>query len=205
MQVCEITRSKDNRCWGIYKMDFYDKTYYFEKSDLTICQLQETFDDLVYQKLNVKGKVVIDLGSNIGDTPIYFVWAGAKKVYGFECDKEVYDLSVKNVLLNNMQDKIHLFEGKVEDIGSALCKVSNEDYCNMVLKIDIEHDEFDVVRNDSLQQLDLFDSIIMEYHDNPETIISYLETLGFKVETWIDKKRTKDFNWRTLGYILATK
>src|SRR5438132_253853 len=59
-----------------------------------------------YAKLPVKEKIVIDVGSNIGDTPIYFALQGAKKIIGLEPFPRNYELANKNIITNNLSDKI---------------------------------------------------------------------------------------------------
>lgn len=60
----------------------------------------EYFTDY-YSKFNInyENKVIIDIGSNSGDSPLYFASKGAK-VYGFEPMKEHYNMSLENLKLN---------------------------------------------------------------------------------------------------------
>jgi len=48
---------------------------------------------------NWNGKVVVDVGAECGDTPLYFASMGAK-VYAFEPIKEYYDAMIRNFNLN---------------------------------------------------------------------------------------------------------
>ena len=59
-----------------------------------------------YKWLNVKGKNVIDIGANIGDSAIYFALKGAKHVYAFEPYLYSCYIANKNARLNGLQDKI---------------------------------------------------------------------------------------------------
>ena len=63
-----------------------------------------------YGKLKVSEKWVVDIGSNIGDSAIYFVTNGAKKVLGIEPFPKSYELATKNVKENNLQDKIEIIQ-----------------------------------------------------------------------------------------------
>ena len=54
---------------------------------------------LINSKIDWNGKVVVDVGPEFGDTPLYFANLGAK-VYAFEALKEHYDGMVRNVHLN---------------------------------------------------------------------------------------------------------
>lgn len=60
----------------------------------------------VYHTLPVKGKVVVDIGTNIGDSPIYFALSGAEKIIGLEPYPKNYEIARKNVELNNLSEKI---------------------------------------------------------------------------------------------------
>lgn len=49
-----------------------------------------------YGVVNVSGKIVLDVGAFIGDTPIYWVYKGARKVYAIEPVPEHYELLCLN-------------------------------------------------------------------------------------------------------------
>ncbi|MEM1944929.1 MAG: FkbM family methyltransferase [Thermoproteota archaeon] len=50
-----------------------------------------------YKDAEVLGKTVLDIGANIGDTALYWLWRGAKKVIAVEPVPEHYEALVKNV------------------------------------------------------------------------------------------------------------
>ncbi len=60
----------------------------------------------VYRILPVRGKVVLDIGANIGDSAIYFALRGASKVIGVEPFPDNYEMARKNVALNNFSGRI---------------------------------------------------------------------------------------------------
>jgi len=64
-----------------------------------------------------KMETVLDIGAHIGGTTILCASKGAE-VYAYEPHKENFDLLVKNVELNNLQNKVHCFNqgigGKTE-------------------------------------------------------------------------------------------
>ena len=62
------------------------------------------FVEKEYDILSVKDKIVVDIGANIGDSSIYFVKRGARKVYAIEPNQELYQLAKKNISLNSMSD-----------------------------------------------------------------------------------------------------
>jgi FkbM family methyltransferase len=59
-----------------------------------------------YQRLPVQDKTVIDIGANIGDSPIYFALRGAKKVIALEPCLESYSIAISNLKTNDLLDKI---------------------------------------------------------------------------------------------------
>jgi len=59
-----------------------------------------------YKFLNPKDEVVIDIGANIGDSPIYFCLEGAKKVIALEPYPYLFKLLNENVNINGYADKI---------------------------------------------------------------------------------------------------
>lgn len=93
-----------------------------------IGMLVETFVEKPYG-LEFKDKVIVDIGMNIGDTPIYFCSRGARFVIGIEPDPEAYGLALDNISLNHLERRIFPVnvaiawkEGKlgVENPGSTL-------------------------------------------------------------------------------------
>ena len=64
---------------------------------------------------DLKGKIVVDIGASVGDTPLYFASKGAK-VYAIEMTDFHYDAMLKNLELNpHLKDKIipiHVAFGK---------------------------------------------------------------------------------------------
>ena len=65
-----------------------------------------TFDLGEYGLIDIKDRVVVDVGAFVGDTAIYFALRGAKKVYAIEPHPGAYQEMLENIKLNNMQDKI---------------------------------------------------------------------------------------------------
>jgi FkbM family methyltransferase len=66
------------------------------------------FVDNVYQKLPVKGKILVDVGANIGDSAIYFALKGATKIIALEPFPKNYETAKKNVELNNLSSVVTL-------------------------------------------------------------------------------------------------
>ena len=84
---------------------------------------------------------MIDIGANIGDTAIYFILMGAKKVIGLEPSQEIFKHAEKNLKLNNLSSQINLFLA-----GCSNSKTSIElDYAEQISK-NIENSK--IISND---------------------------------------------------------
>jgi len=70
------------------------------------CTIFQVFNDGDYEQLNVKGRVVIDVGAYIGDSAIYFALKGARKVIAIEPHPGAYAEMLDNIKLNNMENVI---------------------------------------------------------------------------------------------------
>ncbi|MEM3672950.1 MAG: FkbM family methyltransferase [Candidatus Bathyarchaeia archaeon] len=67
-----------------------------------------TFVNEQYSALNVKGKVVADVGASYGDTTIYFALKGARKVYAYEPIPWVVKLLKKNIKYNHLTEIVEI-------------------------------------------------------------------------------------------------
>ncbi len=152
--------------------------------------LNELFIDEVYRfKSDKKTPLVIDCGSNIGLSIIYFkrLMPNAK-VIGFEPDYEIYKILESNINQFGFKDvELHnkavwknsepLFFKQNGNLGGH---ISTEKDCNIIqirtqrlkdllsqnvdfLKIDIEGAEFDILK-DCEENLKNIDNIFVEYH-----------------------------------------
>lgn len=164
-----------------------------------------------YGKLPVKGKTVIDIGSNIGDTPIYFTLNGATKVIGLEPYPKNYDIANKNIAYNNFSDKITLLlAGCAGNIGNITINPDHESNIEStlnestqgikiplltleqiidkydvppqsILKMDCEGCEYDTIKSASEETLKKFSQIQIEYHLGFKDLKEKLEKCGFRV------------------------
>ncbi|MCW6169338.1 MAG: FkbM family methyltransferase [Thermoplasmatales archaeon] len=158
--------------------------------------------------LDVKGRVVIDIGANIGDSTVYFVIMGAEKVIAIEPFPFTFDLLKKNITINGVQDKVKILNfamgGKTEIIkispaakntvglratefpGGTPIKVITfetltKDYNinNAVLKCDCEGCEYDLINNMSNNDFDKVDEVLIEYHNGLNSLDEILEKNGY--------------------------
>ena len=163
-----------------------------------------------YGKLPVRGKTVIDIGANIGDTPIYFALHGASKVIGLEPFPKNYELAVENSLSNGFSDKIKMVlagcsskigkisidpdhesniesqlknssKGKVIPLLTIEEIIKRYDVPNgSILKIDCEGCEYDSILHAPDIALQRFSHIQIEYHLGYRDLKEKLEKCGFK-------------------------
>ena len=164
-----------------------------------------------YKFLDSKDEVVIDIGANIGDTPIYFCVEGAKKVIALEPYPYLFKLLSENININGCADKIislnagygkdgviKIDESFIQNIGSHL-KESKDGKGNMinlyslntilsmfnikeaVLKMDCEGCEYNLLYEDR-DTIRKFKRIQIEYHYGYEELYNYLKDNNFDVK-----------------------
>ena len=170
---------------------------YWEKNGVKFKHLynaiNETFEEKQWDFLNVQNKSVLDIGAFVGDSPIYFILKGAKKVYAIEPHPDVYKEMIENIKLNNMEDKIipinmgisyekdyvsinivdinhvggSFFNSNNTGIKVPASKLSDIiDKYNInaqILKMDCEGCEYDIILKD-YDTIKDFDEIGFEYH-----------------------------------------
>jgi FkbM family methyltransferase len=92
------------------KSNWQYRNTYWEKNRIKFKyaygSILEIFDNEDYKFLNVQNKSVLDIGAFVGDSPIYFILKGAKKVYAIEPHPDAYNEMLENIKLNNMENKI---------------------------------------------------------------------------------------------------
>lgn len=172
----------------------------------------------VYDKLDFEDKIIIDVGSNIADSSIYFAINGAKKVIGLEPFPKNFNFGCENVQKNSLEEKIDLLLSgcsseskeiqidpnlsglsyKMEESGSGeiIKQTTLTDLCDNynihegILKMNCEGCEYDVILKTPDVTLKKFSQILIQYHDSAENLIEKLSKIGFKVkeEKYFDKK-----------------
>jgi FkbM family methyltransferase len=188
--ICELI--------GLIKSGWNYKGNYWEKNGIkfkyaygSVYEVFEEKED--YKFLNVKDKNVLDIGAFVGDSPIYFILKGAKRVYAIEPHPSAYKEMLENIKLNNMKDKIipinmgisyekdyvsinimditqlgkYFFNSNSKGIKIPAGKLSDIiDKYNIdaqILKMDCEGCEYDIILKD-YDTIKEFDEIEFEYH-----------------------------------------
>ncbi|MEM3245923.1 MAG: FkbM family methyltransferase, partial [Candidatus Micrarchaeaceae archaeon] len=182
----------------------------------TMYLVKEQFFEEQYLWLDVKGKDVVDIGANIGDTAIYFSIKGAKHVYAFEPYPYSYNLAKRNLAENKLEKVVTILNNGVGpnpskikikadyknyfgtdlksfNSGKEIRIITLEDIIkqyrinNGILKMDCEGCEYGIVLNAKKETLQKFEQIMIEYHYGYKNLIGKLEDAGFKTKITIPR------------------
>jgi len=213
------------RVWHIIKLGWFYNNNYWEKNGIKFKHLYaaiyEVFEEEDYKFLNVKDKNVLDIGAFVGDSPIYFILKGAKKVYAIEPHPDAYNEMLENIKLNNMEDKIIPINIginyekdyitisittattqstllKPKGNGTKIPAGKLSDIINkynidaQVLKMDCEGCEYDIILKD-YDIIKEFDEIGLEYHvyNTKIPVSKLLEKLNKDFECRIIEEKSK--------------
>jgi FkbM family methyltransferase len=169
------------------------------------------FGERTYEDMPVEGRTVIDIGTSIGDTPIYFALKGASRVIGLEPFPKNHEFAQKNVKANNLEDKITLllagcaakegythispsFESDMRskmnaaESGIKIPLITLEhilkqyDIPEAILKMDCEGCEYETLLSTPGDVLKKFKYMQIEYHYGYKNIKEKLEKAGFTVK-----------------------
>jgi len=201
------------------ELEYQNKKLYFyydtnKQLNNTIGLINENFIEGQYKWLDVKGKDLVDVGANIGDTAIYFALRGAKRVYAFEPFPYLHNIAKKSIGRNHLLDMITLLnegcgksgfvtikegentggtgiknfgKGKKIRIESLDEIVKRFNLKHAALKVDCEGCEYSLILNASDDALHAFDQIIMEYHYGYRNLVKRLRQAGFEVKYSLPK------------------
>jgi FkbM family methyltransferase len=162
-----------------------------------------------YDWLPAQGRVVLDIGANIGDTAVYFAANGARRVVALEPYPYSCRLAEENARYSGMQDVIQIVNSGIghpgtfrirpdfaNTVGSDLTPteegvevpvlsleqtIARFDIADAVLKMDCEGSEYDAFREASRATLRTFSHMQIEYHYGAEPLVTQLREAGFRV------------------------
>jgi tRNA1(Val) A37 N6-methylase TrmN6 len=99
--------------------------YLLNYKSLKIVQNEEWFNfslDSVllpnFISLNKRTKRILDLGTGNAPIPLILSTKTKADIYGVEIQKEVYDLAIKSVKLNNLEDRIIILNKDIKEIAN---------------------------------------------------------------------------------------
>jgi FkbM family methyltransferase len=170
--------------------------------------LTECFIDEYFAGLDIAGADVVDVGSCMGETPVYFSVKGARRVIAFEPYPATYVRAKHNVSLNGFDDRVTLLnEGGGASGWMKLARIDMNLWANAVpsadgeeirfnslrdiiarfgidkavLKYHGEGSEYEFFENASPEDLAHFPQIAMKYHYGDKQIVKKLESAGFTI------------------------
>jgi len=162
--------------------------------------------------MDVSGRDVIDIGAYVGDTALYYILRGrANHVYAFEPMPYLFNLGVKMIKENHLQNRITLLNAAVsgkgghtyvnrketsfgrvdlDSVSKSWKKIAvfslNEivkkyKINNGALKVDCEGCEYGIFKYASSDTLRRFNQIHIEYHYGYLDLVNRLKDEGFVV------------------------
>jgi FkbM family methyltransferase len=114
-----------------YRHNLVDQNNRFRWQDITLCVqndyhanilLEDYLENGDYNFLTNRPTVVLDIGANIGDTPLYFAQrANVRKIYAYEPMPKTYAIAKANLELNpKYAPKIHLENAGLGDKNETI-------------------------------------------------------------------------------------
>ncbi len=221
-----ISISRDS---GLIRIRFSNSTISFRfanqrEMDNILRNVYQTFIEEQYGMLNARGKEVVDVGANDGDSSMYFAVRGAAKVYAYEPYPHMFSIARGNIGLNKMEGIVRMLnegmdgtdryvrldknyqsinnsmiresrKGKRIRMSSLDSVVKRHRLRHAALKMDCEGGEYGIILNASMEALGSFDQVIMEYHFGHERLSKKLRESGFKVShTGPEVRRNSETN-----------
>jgi FkbM family methyltransferase len=194
--------------YGDTKLIFYGAKNYGD--------IVHVFGSEDYKILKPENEIVVDIGANIGDSPIYFALNKAKHVIALEPYPYLFNLANQNIKVNNLNDRITILNSgygkeseivkvpeKREEITGLVLVSSNKgkevklyslemlinefDIKEAVLKMDCEGCEYNILNEDD-DVLKKFKRIVLEFHYGYKNIESKLRNAGFSTKILVINK-----------------
>ena len=92
------------------------------KKGLKIIQRNDYFnfslDSLLiseFVKINKQSKKILDLGTGNAAIPLFLSLKTTGQIYGLEIQKVSYDLAIKNIALNHLEEQIQILHGDMKN------------------------------------------------------------------------------------------
>ena len=164
-------------------------------------------DSKSYWRVDVRDKIVVDIGAYIGDSALYFLSRGARTVYSHEPSARYYRLAkentkpFKNVRLFNFGGGLGdsnatlvgqvmgktIGEGRgemveVRDFGRVMKEILEEEGKIDLLKVDCEGCEWEIFEGMDEMLAELINSIFVEVHGLRDRLVLVSKLKGFGYE-----------------------
>jgi len=140
--------------------------------------LWEIFFEKHYSCGDFSDSVVFDVGVGLGDSALFFLKRGAKKVIGFDIDENAVELAKENMRINGVDENSFSFYGykfSPSELSRYLGRNEDSERTNLVLKMDCEGCEFEIIPEINR----IFKKVIFEFHSNPVSIFVKLMKSGY--------------------------
>ncbi|AYZ72808.1 tRNA1(Val) (adenine(37)-N6)-methyltransferase [Fusobacterium necrophorum] len=92
------------------------------KKGLKIIQRNDCFhfslDSLLiseFIKINKRSKTILDLGTGNAAIPLFLSLKTTAQIYGLEIQQISYDLAIKNIALNHLEEQVHILHGDMKN------------------------------------------------------------------------------------------
>ena len=69
-----------------------------------------------FVKINKGTKKILDLGTGNAPIPMILSTMTSAKIYGIELQKEIYDLAIESLKINNLEDKIEIINDNIKNL-----------------------------------------------------------------------------------------
>lgn len=193
-----------------YKNDLIQQSIIYYKTYFEYSNLQKITQEWCHGLISkrIKNSVVLDIGSNIGNHTLYFILeCDAKIVHCFEPVKSTFEILKKNIIINEVEDRVclhNLAVGKKlgtasvdhyepDNIGGTSIKYEDNGSIKVIsidalkiaeeislVKIDVEGFEKEVIAG-MLQTIDLYHPFILIeiQKENFDEILNQLQLLGY--------------------------
>ncbi|MEM1903580.1 MAG: FkbM family methyltransferase, partial [Pyrobaculum sp.] len=173
----------------------------------TLLAVGEPIEDMY--AADVKDRVVVDVGAGIGDSTLFFVSRGARRVYAFEPVERHFRYLVDNIARNNAVDRVVAFnyglwvedgvlkvkyegpstgpsfgdevELKVRRLGDVLREIAETECEIGLVKMDCEGCEYALIAT-PCEVVRLARQYIMEIHGAPTPLIHHMSKCGYGTE-----------------------
>ncbi len=153
-----------------------------------------------YKFLEPENENVIDIGTNIGDSSIYFTLNKARKVIAL--DKPFYEIASKNIKTNDLEDRITLLNNSYGNDITLKDIINKYKFDTAVLKMDSSDGE-KALLNEEENTLKTFKRMQILCHNDYNELKNKLENYGFTVT--VEKEKVYGKNIKSNLYLYAKK
>lgn len=161
-------------------LDFKDYKLLTNKFDESIMMsINESFNNDEYnlKNLNLHNKTILDIGANIGDTCFKFISKGVKKIYAIEPILETYKYLIKNIKLNQSENKIIPFNFGIGDSNEVI-KIPIRKFASGGNSITFKNENENKISYESTTEVKVITSVDLKKHINDKIDLIKIDCEG---------------------------